>query len=67
MYRAVPALALAALVAAAGGSVHSTQAQQTLSRELEWAAEMAGLNSTYRITPNVTYLTASNTTLKLDV
>lgn len=68
MHRVLTALTLAALAAAVGGDlVESTHAQQTLSRELEWAAEMAGLNSTYRITPNVTYLTASNTELKLDV
>jgi acetyl esterase/lipase len=56
-----------AIVAVIGVVVEPTLAQQPLSPELGWAADMAGLNSTYRITPNITYLTASNTALKLDV
>lgn len=58
---------VAAIVAVSGGLVEPSLAQQSLSPELEWAAEMAGLNSTYRLTPNITYLTASNVPLKLDV
>ncbi len=61
-------LAIATAAAAViGVVVEPSRAQQSLSPELGWAAEMAGLNSTYRVTPNITYLTASNTALKLDL
>ena len=48
-------------------SVQPIQAQVPLSPELGWAAEMSGLNSSYRLTPNITYLTANNVDVKLDV
>jgi len=64
--RFILAIATAA-VAVIGVVVEPSRAQQSLSPELAWAAEMAGLNSSYRVTPNITYLTASNTALKLDV
>src|SRR5512138_1666178 len=67
MHRFFLALGATALLGIVGGFVGITDAQQALSPELAWAADMAGLNSTYRITSNVTYLTTSNTALKLDV
>ena len=63
MNRFILAIATAA-VAVIGVVVEPSRAQQALSPELGWAAEMAGLNSSYRVTPNITYLTASNTALK---
>lgn len=60
-------LAIATAAVAVIGAVVGPLAQQSLSPELGWAAEMAGFNSSYRVTPNITYLTASNTALKLDV
>ena len=57
----------AVALAAVGIVVEPSQTQQQLPADLGWAAELAGFNSTYRLTPDITYLTASNTALKLDV
>lgn len=42
-------------------------AQQALTPEVGWSAELAGFNSAYRVTPHITYATADGTALKLDV
>jgi len=38
-----------------------------LPANVAWAAELSGLLTSYWVTPNITYLTASNVDLKLDV
>ena len=48
-------------------SVQPVGAQAVLPSDLGWAAELAGFFTSYRITPNVTYLTANNFSAKLDV
>jgi acetyl esterase/lipase len=56
-----------ALLAACGLAGDMLQAQESLPAGVGAAAELAGFNSAYRVTPDVTYLTASGTALKLDV
>jgi acetyl esterase/lipase len=47
--------------------VNPVRAQAQLPADLGWAAELSGLLTSYWITPNVTYLTANNVDLKLDI
>jgi len=50
------------------GFLSSSAAGQVAPRpNVDWAAELAGLLTSYWVTPNITYLTANNVELKLDV
>lgn len=66
MHRWSPVAAITAFIASGfvGGFL---RAQEPLNPELGWAAELAGFNSAYRVTPNIIYLTASNAAVTLDV
>ncbi len=61
MYKHVKVIGAAALVAAAAGA--SVSSAQTA---VDPTALAATLSTQYRVTPNITYITASNTELKLD-
>lgn len=66
MYRWSLVAAIIAFIAS-GDADERLRAQEPSNSEFGWAAELAGFNSTYRVTPNITYLTASNAAVKLDV
>jgi len=63
-----PMSVVSAFVMLVGFASSSTQAQVSqLPANVAWAAELSGLLTSYWVTPNVTYLTASNVDVKLDV
>ena len=61
-------LALAVTAVVVSSAVDAVvDAQEPLTPEIGWSAELAGFNSAYRVTPDVTYATATGAALKLDV